>query len=410
MKILYISQYFNPEIGATSNRTYSNAKYFSEKGHKVVILTEMPNRTKGKIFYDYKGKLFCYEKMNGFDVLRAWVYATPNRNFMTRLFTYFSFTITGLILAITNWKRYDIVYVTSPPLPVGIIGIILKHLFQDTKFIFEVRDLWPETAIVLNELRNKLLIKISRLLEEKCYSISDKIFVISNYIKNEIIKKGIYRNKILVIMNGTDTNFFFKINNLEFKTQIGLKSKFVVVYAGILGLAQKLETLLNAAKELKNQKDIIFLIIGDGPEKLKLKIIAENSHLNNCKFIDEIPTSKIHKYLSIGDCGIVPLRKIKIFNGAIPSKLFDYMACELPVLLGVDGEAREILQRSKGGIFYDPENVNDLIDKILWLKDNPEKREKMSKWGRKFVEHFFDRRKIAEKIGNIIFELTQHNN
>ena len=407
MRILYISQYFYPEICAPSNRAYANVKYLSEKGHRVAILTEMPNHPKGVILDGYKKKIFCHEKMDGFDVLRVWVYATPNKNFITRLLFYFSFTFFGIIYGILNWKNFDAIYVTSPPLFVGLIGIFLKKLFPKTKFIFEVRDLWPDAAIVLDELKNKIFIKLSRRLERACYIVSDKIITVTNSFKQEIIKKRINKDKILVVRNGTDINNWIKVNDEDISNRLGLNKDFVVLYAGNLGLAQGLETVLYSANELRNEEDILFLLIGDGPDKGRLKDITKTLNLKNVIFVPAVPISDIPKYLSVASCGIVPLKKSKVFSGTIPSKLFDYMACELPILLGVDGEAREILEESKGGLFYEPENYYELSKQILWLKNHPDERSQIGKNGRKFVEKYYNREKQAEKLEKELLKLVE---
>lgn len=407
MKILYITQYFLPEICAPSNRAYANVKYFSEKGHKVVILTEMPNHPKGVIFKGYKGKIFNRERIENFDVLRVWVYANPNKNFITRLLFYMSFMFLGLLYALLNWKNFDVVYISSPPLFVGIVGISLKSVFPKTKFIFEVRDLWPTVAIALGELKNKTFIKFSRKLEYTCYLLSDKIISVTNFFKQEIINKGVHSKKVLVVKNGTDIKNEIQVNTQEVKSKLGLKFDFVVLYAGNLGLAQGLETVLCSAKKLKNENDIKFFLIGEGPEKKKLKGIAKTLNLNNIKFIDEVSMDEISEYLSIAKCGIVPLKKSKVFSGTVPSKLYDYMACELPILLGVDGEAKSILEKSGGGLSFEPENSDDLAEKILYLKNNPKQLKNMALNGRKFVEENCNREKQAEVIEKELLELLE---
>jgi glycosyltransferase involved in cell wall biosynthesis len=404
MRILYITQYFIPEACAPPNRAYANVKYLSEKGHKVVILTEMPNHPKGVIFDTYRRKIFCHEKMDGFDVLRVWVYATPNKNLITRLLFYISFMVLGFIYAVINWKQYDTVYVTSPPLFVGVIGLLLKHIFPKTKFVFEVRDLWPDAAVALNELNNKKFIKLSQKLEYKCYTLANKIVAVTKYFKDEIVKKGITSTKIDVVCNGTDIDSWEKSYNKKFVDILGYKDKFIVIYAGNLGVAQGLETLIYAANEVKNQKDILFLFVGDGPIKKQLEQLKNSLKLNNVIFLPAVPSKEICKYLSIANCGIVPLKKSEVFLGTIPSKIFDYLSCELPILLGVDGEARKILEKSKGGLFFEPENHNDLIKNIIYLKDNPDIRKNMGKAGRKFVEKYYNRKILAKKIEKIILE------
>ena len=407
MKILYITQYFLPEICAPSNRAYANVKYFSEKGHKVVILTEMPNHPKGVIYKGYKNKIFIKEKLDSFDILRVWIYLAPRKNFITRLLFYTSFMFFGLLYALLNWKNYDVIYVTSPPLFVGIIGIALKYAFPKTKFIFEVRDLWPDVAIAINELKSKLFIKFSKKLELLCYNLSDKIISVTNFFKQQIIIKGINSKKILVVRNGTDIKKWIRINNQIVKEKLDIRKNFIVLYAGNLGLAQGLETILYSAKKLEDEKDIDFLLIGEGPEKTKLIEIAKELDLNNIMFLDEIPINDISEYLSIASCGIVPLKKTNVFSGTIPSKLFDYMACKLPILLGVDGEAKSILERSGGGLYFEPENSNDLVGKIIWIKKHPKEGIDMGKEGRKFVEKYYNRKSQAEILERELLELVE---
>lgn len=408
MKILYITQYFNPEIGATSNRAYANAKYLSKKGHKVVVLTEMPNHPRGIMFPGYRRKLFVKEKLNGFDVVRVWVYATPNKNFMTRLLFYLSFTFLGTIYGILNWKNFDAIYATSPPLFVGLIGIFLKKLFPKTKFLFEVRDLWPDFAVALNELHNKKFIKLSQHLERKCYTLADKIVAVTKYFKDEIVKKGIISTKIDVVPNGTDIDRWRKIQSKKPGDILGCKDRFIVVYAGNLGIAQGLEAIIYAANEFKNQNDILFLFVGDGPIKKQLVQLTNSLKLNNVTFLPSVPSKKICEYLSIANCGVVPLKKSEVFSGTIPSKLFDYMACELPILLGVDGEAREILEESRAGLFYEPENYYALSKQILWLKNHSQERVTIGRNGRKFVEKYYNREKQAEKLEIELLKLLEN--
>jgi len=401
MRILYISQYFYPEIGATTNRAVANIKHLVKNGHKVTILTEIPNHPQGKIFKGYKGKFFCHEKINGYDILRTYVYTTPKKNFFTRTLFYSTFMVFGIITAVLNWRWFDIVYVSSPPLFVGGIGIVIKKLFPHTRFIFEVRDLWPDVAIEIGELKNRTFMKLSSKLAMYCYSLSDKIISVTEYYKEEIINKGIPGNKIFIVRNGTDINNWKKCEQKNLQDNYHFYNKFIAIYAGNLGLAQGIDTILYAAKELKEEKDILFLIIGDGPEKEKLYSLYNKFSLENVAFLDSKPPHEISKYLSTAHCGIVPLKKSKAFCGTIPSKLFDYLACELPILLGVDGEARKILEESNAGLFYEPENYMDLANKIIMLKNNYD-LEKLGRQGRCFVEKFYNRQILAKSIEKIV--------
>ncbi|MEA3475256.1 MAG: glycosyltransferase family 4 protein [Candidatus Cloacimonadota bacterium] len=399
MRILYISQYFYPEICAPSNRAYANAKCLAEKGHDVVVLTEMPNHPKGVILDGYKGKLLYRERMDNFWINRVWIFTCKKKNFMTRLLFYISFMFLGTIHSLFNWGKYDIVYISSPPLFVAGIGILLKFFFPEIKIVFEVRDLWPESAIALGELKNKLFISLSKALEKRMYKISEKIIVISKYIKSQIIKEGIYPGKIKIIYNGTDEKFVKRneVVTKELFNEYKRLGKFLVVYAGNIGIAQGLDTILKAALRL-NRENILFLFIGSGPKEVKLKQIVNTENLNNVKFIGEVPREKIHEYLYLADCGIIPLRRLQLYKGALPSKIFDYMGCGLPILLGIKGEAQKIVEKSGTGITFEPDDSEDLAQKILWLKRNPEILKKMSSKGKTFVLNNFNRKKEAQKL------------
>lgn len=397
MKILYITQYFYPEIGATTNRALANVRYLSKKGHNVTVLTEMPNHPKGIILDGYRGKMFMTETLENFKIKRVWVYTSVKKNFITRLLFYISFAFLGSLSAILSWKKYDVVYVTSPPLFVGIIGLALKFFFPKTKFIFEVRDLWPDAAVEMGELKNKHFRKFSFVLERQLYAKADKIIAVTQKFKERIIAKGYIKEKICVIRNGSDMQF----EKISIADNIKLKYKsndeLVIIYAGILGIAQNLKTILDTAIILKNE-NIRFLLIGTGPEEKLLKDYSKQSNIENVEFIGEVPKEKINDYLSLADCGIIPLKNIPVFNATIPSKLFDYMSANLPILLGVKGEAKEILNKSKAGIYFEPDNSKDLADKILFLLKNRNEIEKMSKLGRQFVAEHFNRIILAEQL------------
>jgi glycosyltransferase involved in cell wall biosynthesis len=401
MKILYISQYFFPEIGATTNRVLANVRYLAGKGHDVTVLTEMPNHPRGIIFAGYKNKLFMKEMIENFSVLRVWVYTNPKKNFLTRLLFYFSFMHLGFIYAIITWKKYDLVYVTSPPLFAGVIGLWIKKLLPHTKFVFEVRDLWPDAAIEMGELNNKALIKLSYFLEKSFYRNADHIIAVTESFKKMIVKKGYDSKKVSVVRNGSD--LIFKIVNVpvELSQKYNSESNFIIAYAGNLGIAQNLLTVLKTAEKFINE-NVIFLIIGTGPQEKLLKDYALDHDINNVSFIGELPKEEVSKYFSLADCGLIPLKDISVFERTIPSKLFDYMSASLPILLGVKGEANDILLDSRAGIAYYPDDPDDLKDKILFLKSNPHILADFRANGRKFVEKHFDRNKLAAELENII--------
>ena len=397
MKILYISQYFPPEVGATQTRAIEMASNLVKQGHDVTVLTEFPNHPKGIIPKAYRWKLVEREHLNGIKVVRTWVFTRPNKNFYTRMGFYLSFMFMASIVGSFLRGRFDIVYATSPPFFVGAAGLWLSKI-KRAKFVIEIRDLWPQSAVELGELNNKRFIRWAEKLEELYYKKARKIIAVTQGIFDTIYERG-FKN-VALVLNGTNTELFFNTGPVK-RLELGDQNTFVVLYAGILGLAQGMEQLCELAEQALSHSDIQFVFIGDGPLKSKVEEIKAEKNLTNLKLLGEIPREEIPKYLSSADCSLVPLKKNPLFLGALPSKMFDCMACERPVILSVDGEAKKVLSESGGGIFVGPENTTQMLDAILKLKDNAALCESMGKSGREFVEKNFSRRQKALELEKI---------
>ncbi len=408
MKILYISQYFPPEAGATQTRAFENAKYLKSKGHDVFVLCEIPNHPAGVIFKGYEGKPFKKEILDGIKVLYIRVFTSPKKNFLTRLSFYFSFMAGACFAGITLLRdRFDIIYATSPPLPAAGAGLFLSR-YKKIPFYFEIRDLWPDSAVALGELKNNFIIKIARKLEHMCYSRAVKVIGVTNGIV-EILKheKQIPVDKLELVPNGATIDSFCRdeTGGERVRAKLGLNNKFVVLYAGIIGIAQNLEIMIRSAYELRNCGDIYFLVAGSGPKKSVLESMSVRFNLKNFKFIGEFPRQAMPALYSASDAALVPLANKRLFNHARPSKLFDAWACEAPVLLGIKGEAEELLNKCGGGLCYKPDDYRDLSKKIIKLKSLPsEKRMEMGKMARKYVEKFHSRQVYAEKLEQILMQ------
>jgi len=403
MRILYLSQYFPPEIGATQTRAIEMTLNLVKQGHDVTVLTEFPNHPKGIIPAEYKNKLVEYELLNGIHVYRSWVYARPDKNFYTRMGFYLSYMLTAAITGSFLKGPYDVVYATSPPFFVGVSGLWLSRL-KNAKFVFEVRDLWPESAVELGELSNSKFIKWAEKLENYYYKKADAIISVTGGIRDKLAARG-YRKKVKVVLNGTNTELFSN-KGQALKTQLGLQDKFVVLYAGIIGIAQGMDQLCDVVEKMKSSKDVHFVFIGEGPVKSTVDKIKREKSLTNLTLLEEVPRELIPAYISAADCCLVPLKKNKLFLGALPSKMFDVMACERPVILSVDGEARSVLEDAKAGIFVEPENIDHMISAIQKLRNNPGLSRKMGKAGRSYVEQYFSRRQKAQELEQILIELT----
>jgi glycosyltransferase involved in cell wall biosynthesis len=385
VKIIYLSQYFPPEIGATQTRAYEMATNLVGFGHQVTMLTEVPNHPSGIIPPKYRSRFRIVEEMKGVQVVRNWVYASPVKTFRTRMLFYLSFMLTAVVNSLfLEGRSYDAVYATSPPLFVGIAGLIIAQM-RGIPFIFEVRDLWPESAAELGELRNPRYIRWGHALANLCYSRARAVVSVTQGIHDVLLSKGLRRQKVFLIKNGTNPEMYHYSYDRILEENLGWRSKFVVLYAGIHGIAQGLDNLIDAAFLLSNQSSIHFAFIGEGPRKRETMEYARKRGLLKIQFLPEIPSNEIAKYLSLASVCIVPLKKNELFRGALPSKMFDAWACGKPVLLTVDGEARRELDSAQGGVFVEPENAEALADAIVVLFENPSMGKEMGENGRKYI-------------------------
>ena len=406
MKILYISQYFPPEAGATQTRAFENVKFLKAKGHELVVLCEIPNHPAGIIFKGYKGRLFKREVLQGIDVLYIRVFTSQKKNFVTRILFYSTFMFGAYFAGMGLLRdKFDLIYASSPPLPAAAAGLWLSR-HRKIPFYCEIRDLWPDSAVELGELKNPFIIKIARKVESMCYSSAEKVIGVTQGIVDTLkLTKNLSADKIELVPNGATTDSFYRdeAGGKEIRSSLGLEGKFVVLYAGILGIAQNLSIMLLAADSLKTDIDIHFLIAGAGPEKNMLESMAVQLGLKNTDFIGEYPRTAMPGLYSAADVALVPLAFKDIFKHARPSKLFDAWACETPVLLGIKGEAEDLLNQCGGGISYTPDCYKDLADKIILFKKLSEsEKRKMGQNGRYYVEKFHSRQMYADKLNRLI--------
>jgi glycosyltransferase involved in cell wall biosynthesis len=304
--------------------------------------------------------------------------------------------IAGLFLAS---GKYDMLYASSPPLFVGGAALLLSSL-KRIPMVFEVRDLWPESAVALGELTNQWAISLATRLEEACYRKAIQVVVVTQGIYARLIQRGVMTSKLCFVPNGANTDLFTfnPIGRERIRSELGLEQKFIAIYAGIHGLAQGLETIVDTARLLSKHPDIHFVLIGDGPKKAELLSLAASYNLPNLSLLPEKPREQIPDYLSASDIALIPLKKAEIFKGALPSKIFDAWACGRPVLLSIDGEAREVLERVKGGKYIPPEDPTEMAKALLELRDSPDERKSMGENGLNYTRQNHSRALLAEKL------------
>lgn len=407
MKILFLTQYCPPEVGAPQNRIFELAKGLQRNGHQVTILTAMPNYPVGEVFEGYRGKILMEEELEGIRVVRTWIYTTPSKGFIARLMNYFSFTLTSVLLGLWKVGKHDIIFTESPPLFLGGSGYILSVLLQ-SKYIFNVSDLWPESAVKLGVLKNEPLIKMSTMLEEFCYDKADLISGQTRGIVENIASRGYQREKIFLLTNGVDTTLFSKAHRDEkLRAELGIAGKFALVYAGIHGLAQGLEVMVRTAERLRDYPEIAFVFVGEGPEKELLIDLTRELGLTNVHFLPLQKKKDMPRLLAAMDATIIPLKKLDLFKGALPSKMFEALASELPIVLAVDGEARVLIEAAEAGIYVEPENVDEMSAAVLKLYQNPDLVKKLGANGRVYVEENYSRKRILEKFEERLLALLK---
>ena len=407
MRILYLSQYFPPEIGATQTRAIEMATGLVQAGHQVTMICEVPNHPHGLIPESYRGKLFERTKQAELDVIRVWVKTTPEKTMRTRLMFYISYMIMAILAGLVLARgKYDVIYATSPPLFVGGAALMLSKL-RRIPLVFEVRDLWPESAVALGELRNERAIRYAKWLEEACYRQAKKIVVVTQGIMSRLVERGVSHKKLFLIPNGANTTLFYPQPEAGriLRKELGLDKKFIVLYAGIHGIAQGLEMLIDAAKHLQHEPAIHFLFVGEGPRKNELIEYANGLHLHNISFHAQVQREEMPDFLSMTQVATVPLRKLDLFQGALPSKMFDAWACACPTLITVDGEARHVLQRAEAGVWVEPENVEMLVDTIYSLYQNQNRLCELGENGQRFVTTHYSRQVQAAQLETLLKQL-----
>jgi colanic acid biosynthesis glycosyl transferase WcaI len=409
MKILYISQYFPPEMGAPAARAAELSKHWAAAGHEVTVLTGFPNHPTGVVPPEYRDKfrrLLVHEQIDGVDVVRSWLLPFPNRKAYERMLNYSSFclsaAISGLFLS-----RPDVVIATSPQLLVGLSGWWVAR-WKRVPVVFEVRDLWPESlaAVGMGDARSLLhrgLAKIAGFL----YRRSDCVAVVTPAFEDYLVEHwGVPREKIAVIENGVETDLFAPEAGTAVRKELGAERKFVVSYIGTMGMAHGLDTMIEAAARLRSTNpEIVFLVLGEGAEKERVIALARERGLDNLRFVDQQAREKVPAYICASDVCLVLLKKSDVFKTVIPTKMLEFMSCARPVILGVDGQARTILEEAAGGLAVEPENSDALANAIRYLAANPELAGKLGRNGREFVVRKFSRRETAEKYIRVLESL-----
>lgn len=406
LNITFLTQYFPPEPGPPPARYSALSKKLSQMGHNVTVITTFPNYPTGIVPSNYKGKFFVREQSEGVRVFRTWIYATPNKGVFKRLLSQLTFAISS-VFAYPFIGQQDIVYTEYPPLFSALSGYIMSRLCR-AKYILNVADLWLDFAAELNMVKKKsVFFKIAKIVERFCCLKADKITTpTQSFLNNLIEAEKIDQNKIYLLANAVDTNFFTSCSEPEAYKQVrskcGLDNKFVLFYGGMHGPSQALHILIEAARILK-EKPICFLFVGDGSEKKSLMTLAQKYRLENVIFKDIVPKDQMPNFICAADSCIVSLIGLPMIQKAIPSKTLEYMACAKPVIANAGGELAQLIKKAKCGIVIKPGNPTALAKGINEMASTQmDVRILMGSNGRSYIKQHYSRDKYIDEFMKII--------
>jgi glycosyltransferase involved in cell wall biosynthesis len=373
MHILFLTDNFLPEVNAPASRTFEHCREWVRAGHRVTVITGAPNFPRGELIGGYKNRPFQREVMAGIDVIRVWTYITANEGFARRIVDYASF-MASASLASFAVRDVDVVVGTSPQLFTAVAALFAGTL-KRVPWVFELRDLWPESIRSVGAMKNTILLDGLEQLELSLYRRAARVVSVTAGMRDDLIRRGIDPDKIDVVTNGVDLSRFSpREKDGEILRRHDLEGRFVVGYIGTHGMAHALETILEAAALLRErglEDRLGFLFVGDGAAKQGLKERAAALGLRNARFVDSVSKDEVVRYWSVLDAAVIHLKKTPLFDGAIPSKLFECMGMGLPILLGVTGESARLLEADDAGLTFEPENAAALADHIARMLDDP---------------------------------------
>lgn len=411
MKILLLHQYFLEDDDPGGSRWNEITKSWTEQGHEVSVIAGMMHYNGDTKRDEYKGKFFVKKKQGHVDVYRSHVSESYNSGFLGRLWGYFSFMFSSFWNGIFKVKgNFDVVIVTSPPLFVGISGYFLSKIKQ-IPMVFEIRDLWPESAIDTGVLRNVFLIKLAYAVERFIYKKSKLINVLTPAFYNTLRdKKGIPEENLIMIPNAADFSLSEEIlNNFDrdkFRQENDLEGKFVITYVGAHGVANHLEQILDAGKLLEDT-NVLFLLIGQGMDKPRLIENSKQMGVTNVRFYEPVPKKEVFKFIIASDMGASVLKKVDTFKTVYSNKTFDYFSCKKPILMAIDGVSRELVENAQAGSYVEPENAQEYNRIIREYLTDPYRLKTEGENGYKYAKTNFDRQVLADRYFNLILNSVE---
>ncbi|MBN2576784.1 MAG: glycosyltransferase family 4 protein [Deltaproteobacteria bacterium] len=405
MRILYVSQYFPPEMGAPAARVYELSREWVRLGHQVTVLTGFPNHPTGVIPPEYRGQWLRRDIVDGIEVVRVPIYAAANRGFAKRIANYLSYAASASVVGPWVAGRPDLVLATSPQFMTAVAGYWLSRIYR-APFVFEVRDLWPRSIVAVGAMSARSpIVKALEQVELFLYRKATRVVTVTESFVDEIAARGIDRAKISVITNGVDLELFRPGSRADARAQLGLPGGFLAAYVGTHGMAHGLGMILDAAPRLRDQ-GVTFLLVGEGAEKPALRERASREGIENVMFWDQRPRDVIAQVYAAADVCLVLLRKDPLFTTVIPSKIFEFMGAGRAIHTTVDGESRRIIERAGAGVFSPPEDVDAFVATLRALAGDRARLEELGRSARAYVEDNYARPVLAARYAELLARIV----
>lgn len=398
MKILFLTDNFPPEVNAPASRTFDHCREWVKAGADVTVITCAPNFPQGRVYPGYKNRLWQKEVVDGIKVIRVWSYMVPNKGFIKRTLDYISYSVSAFIAGL--FVGTDIIVATSPQFFTALAGRALAK-WKRKPWIMEVRDLWPESIKTVGAMKDSIFIRYFEWQEKRCYRSASKIVVVTDSFKRTLVKRGIEPEKIEVVKNGVNKALFTpRPKDEALLDKLHLTGKTVIGYIGTHGMAHKLDFILECAKRLEKDTRLHFLLIGGGAMKDALLKQKDELGCTNVTMLPPVMKEEVARYISILDVCLINLKKSPLFTTVIPSKIFENAGMGIPILMGVEGEAKEIIDAYGAGLCFTPEDFEDFSRQLSALLQ-PETYARC-KEGCKRLADDFDRKRLAAKMLDVI--------
>ena len=402
MHILFLSNYFPPEVNAPATRLHEHARQWVADGHTVDVLTSVPNFPEGEVYEGYENRL-TEEERDGIRVTRVPMYISPNEGVIQRVLSYLSFMLSACWYA-GRLPTPDVLVATSPQFFAALAGYVVAWR-KDVPFVLEIRDLWPESIVAVGAMSRNVIIRFLEWVERVLYRKAEHIVVVTDSFEEAIAEKDIARNKISVIKNGIETAWWDEPLDeerlAELQHEHALEGKFVASYIGTIGMAHRADILLEAARRC-DDPDIVFMVVGTGAKKDELAARQAELELDNFRLVDKVSKEQVPYLLALTDTSVVHLRDDPLFETVIPSKIFEAMATGTPIVLGVRGESQRIVETAEAGLPIPPEDPDALAEAVRHLEEHPELHAEMAENAYRHVRAHYDRKGLAREYAALL--------